>query len=142
MEQCEMHPFQTHCCSGNRSFRHRGCEQRYLRDVDSDAGEANRRRLKWRRAPNFNVGIGLQHTQGLRPGENIAEMDELEEEIDTYSGGKIDLGELVAQQMGITIDPYPRKEGAALPKTEFGPKIEEPHPFADLTLAPKSPKDK
>ena len=34
--------------------------------------------------------------------------------------GKIDLGALVAEQLSLGLDPYPRKEGAALPQ-EFAP---------------------
>jgi uncharacterized metal-binding protein YceD (DUF177 family) len=35
--------------------------------------------------------------------------------------GKIDLGALVAEQLSLALDPYPRKEGAAIPQ-EFTPK--------------------
>jgi len=67
--------------------------------------------------------------------------DELEEEFEVYSGSKIDLGEMVAQYMAISLDPYPRKPDAALPKTEFGAKIEVKQPFAKLAEAFKKQKE-
>jgi uncharacterized metal-binding protein YceD (DUF177 family) len=35
-----------------------------------------------------------------------------EDEPDVISGGSIDLGELVAESLGLALDPYPRKPGA------------------------------
>ncbi len=49
--------------------------------------------------------------------------DAPDEDIETYSKDRIDLGEMVAQQMAVNIDPYPRKPDAALPATEFGSKV-------------------
>lgn len=46
--------------------------------------------------------------------------------------GKIDLGVIVAEQLSLGLDPYPRKEGAALSQ-EFGPK--ESDAVVDLELA-------
>lgn len=55
----------------------------------------------------------------LREGpeaEELAEKSALdEEEVDTYDGETLDLGELVTQQVAAAINPYPRKDGA-----EFG----------------------
>jgi uncharacterized metal-binding protein YceD (DUF177 family) len=45
-----------------------------------------------------------------------------------YEGAMIDLGEAAAEQLGLALDPYPRKPGAELPQTEMG----EEHPFASL----------
>ena len=63
--------------------------------------------------------------------------EDSDEEFEFYSGGKIDLGEMVAQHLGINIDPYPRKPDAALPTTEFGAIIEKPQPFASLAKIAK-----
>lgn len=48
----------------------------------------------------------------------------LEEDIDLegedeipYAGGTIDLGEAAAEQLALTLDPYPRRPGAELPET-------------------------
>jgi hypothetical protein len=52
--------------------------------------------------------------------------------------GWIDLGELAAEQLGLAIDPYPRKPDAELPaewKAEPGAEpavTERPNPFAAL----------
>jgi hypothetical protein len=52
-------------------------------------------------------------------------------------GNVIDLGELVAQQFAISMDPYPRAPGVEIPTNgvSFGAKVgesEEDHPFAAL----------
>lgn len=69
-------------------------------------------------------------------------LEELEGEFEYFSSGKIDIGELVAQQLGVNLDPYPRKPDAALTKTEFGAKAETAHPFAKLSAAVKGKKNK
>ena len=66
---------------------------------------------------------------------------ELEEEIEYFAEGKIDIGEQVAQQLGIGIDPYPRKKGVKLGAVEFGKKIEKIKPFAKLATVIKAKKN-
>ncbi len=46
-----------------------------------------------------------------------------------YDGNAIDLGEAATEQLGLAIDPYPRKPGAELPDEHVE---EPPHPFAAL----------
>ena len=46
----------------------------------------------------------------------------------TYAGNVIDLGELVAEQLALALDPYPRSPGAVLP--ELGE--DDANPFAAL----------
>ncbi len=58
--------------------------------------------------------------------------DDREDEYEFYKGGKIDLGEMVAQHLGVSIDLYPRKEGAAPVAAEFGAKPAQTRPFATL----------
>ncbi len=58
--------------------------------------------------------------------------DELEDEYEYYKGGKIDLGEMVAQQMGVNIDPYPRQPQAPLVRAVFGEKSAPGGPLAAL----------
>jgi uncharacterized metal-binding protein YceD (DUF177 family) len=57
--------------------------------------------------------------------------DEIESE-----GGQVDLGEAVAEQLALALDPYPRAEGAVLPVLDDSPPPEEaparPNPFAKL----------
>jgi uncharacterized metal-binding protein YceD (DUF177 family) len=52
------------------------------------------------------------------------------------TSGWIDLGELAAEQLGLAIDPYPRKPDAAVP-TEWRAEpaetpVGQPNPFAEL----------
>jgi len=70
--------------------------------------------------------------------ENLLDQDTLEGETEFYSSGKIDLGEMVSQHLGVNIDLYPRKSGVVLPVTEFGSKAEKPHPFAQLVKKTKN----
>jgi uncharacterized metal-binding protein YceD (DUF177 family) len=61
------------------------------------------------------------------------ESDEIDpdEDVDEipYAGGVIDLGEAAAEQLGLALDPYPRKPGATLPESAAG---EPGNPFASL----------
>ena len=47
-----------------------------------------------------------------------------------YEGGTIDLGEAVAQQLILALDPYPHAPGATLPDTASEPEMS---PFASLS---------
>jgi len=51
-----------------------------------------------------------------------------------YEGRLIDIGEAVAEQLGLALDPYPRKPGAELP-SELG--TEDSGPFAALAKLKK-----
>ena len=74
-------------------------------------------------------------TDGEIPGDDDpGSPDEIESE-----GGQVDLGEAVAEQLSLALDPYPRAEGAALPEMdaeepETPPEAPEgqPNPFAKL----------
>jgi uncharacterized metal-binding protein YceD (DUF177 family) len=56
-----------------------------------------------------------------------------EEDADHIVDGTVDLGELVAETLVLSLDPYPRKPGAAFPGVEFG--FETPSSsFADLAI--------
>ena len=52
------------------------------------------------------------------------------------AGGLVDLGEAVAEQLALALDPYPRAEGATLPpldeEAEAEPEPQLPSPFAGL----------
>jgi hypothetical protein len=50
--------------------------------------------------------------------------------VEPISGGTLDLGEAVAQQLSLALDPYPRAPGAAATARETGPG--DPSPFAAL----------
>jgi uncharacterized metal-binding protein YceD (DUF177 family) len=71
--------------------------------------------------------------EGEAPGDDDPESpDEIESE-----GGQVDLGEAVAEQLALALDPYPRAEGAVLPELDADvPEAQEepgrPNPFAKL----------
>ncbi|HEY8290108.1 MAG TPA: DUF177 domain-containing protein [Acetobacteraceae bacterium] len=46
-----------------------------------------------------------------------------------YEGNVVDIGEAAAEQLGLVLDPYPRKPGAELPESDAEV---PPHPFAGL----------
>jgi len=73
-----------------------------------------------------------------KPEQNDGEGENLDDEVEYIQNGKIDLGELVAQQLGVNIDLYPRKPDAALNSTSFGPIETKPQPFANLVEVVKN----
>lgn len=86
----------------------------------------------------FDAKINEQAELRFVPAAKLREGEEVELDAETldgpdeipYSGEAIDLGAVLAEQLALVLDPYPRKPGAALPK-EFGE--EEPSgPFAAL----------
>jgi hypothetical protein len=62
-------------------------------------------------------------------------------EIEPIVGGVIDIGELVAQNFGIALDPYPRTPGVALKETVFGAAVTPPGALAKLAEWAKKPKE-
>jgi len=52
--------------------------------------------------------------------------------VEPLSGGNIDIGEAVAQQLSLALDPFPRAPGAASPEAE-GDAAETASPFAALS---------
>ncbi len=64
-----------------------------------------------------------------------------EEDMEPILDGSIDLGELVAQNLGIVLDPYPRKPGVGYVEVVYGEEKQEPGPLAQLVNLPKKPKD-
>lgn len=67
--------------------------------------------------------------EGERPADDDPESpDEIESR-----GGQVDLGEAVAEQLALALDPYPRAPGAALPPIAEPPApAARPNPFALL----------
>lgn len=62
-------------------------------------------------------------------GEELNDVDPDADDEIPFMGNLIDLGEAAAEQLGLALDPYPRRAGVELPGTEDEPK---PHPFAAL----------
>jgi Large ribosomal RNA subunit accumulation protein YceD len=65
-----------------------------------------------------------------------------EDEPDLISGGSIDLGELVAESLGLALDPYPRKPGAEFSSSALDEKNPAHSPFAVLKPLKNAPKRK
>ena len=86
------------------------------------------------------IDVTFMPNAGHREDDELSEPGTLEEEIEYFSGTKIDIGEMVAQHLGIAIDPYPRKKGAVLPVTEFGVQTAKPQPLAQLISIVKGAK--
>jgi uncharacterized metal-binding protein YceD (DUF177 family) len=60
---------------------------------------------------------------------------DIEDEPDPIEGGVIDAGEAVAEELALSLDPFPRKPGASLdgsPWAATEDAQEKPHPFAGL----------
>jgi uncharacterized metal-binding protein YceD (DUF177 family) len=70
------------------------------------------------------------------------DIDPNEGEVEPIIDGIIDLGELVAQHLGVALDPYPRKPGAAFVEAEYGDKQGRENPFIRLAEMSKKPKNK
>jgi uncharacterized metal-binding protein YceD (DUF177 family) len=69
------------------------------------------------------------------------DLDPEESEVEPIINGIIDLGELAAQHLGVALDPYPRKPGAAFGEAEYGDNQKRENPFIRLAELAKKPKD-
>ncbi len=54
------------------------------------------------------------------------------DDLEVLVNGKIDLGELLAQHLGVALDPYPRKAGVDFDKVTFGTADSPVNPWAKL----------
>lgn len=66
-------------------------------------------------------------------------VDAVEDDADPIENGEIDLGELVAETLGLELDPYPRKPGEAYDDPDLDSILAEdkkPSPFAKLLKNP------
>lgn len=66
------------------------------------------------------------------PGEEIDLDAEAADGPEPLIGGMIDLGEVAAEQLGLAIDPYPRKAGAEVPAEWKADPAAEPEPVAKI----------
>jgi hypothetical protein len=80
------------------------------------------------------VGEGDEHPAGAKL------MTADDENIEPIRGGVVDLGEIVAQHLGTSLDPYPRKPGLDYIDIEFGKSDPAPSPLAKLADFKKPPK--
>jgi uncharacterized metal-binding protein YceD (DUF177 family) len=83
-----------------------------------------------------------QNAPGRTPVVHSIESLE-EDEPDVISGGSIDLGEVVAESLGLALNPYPRKPGVEFISSPAVRGKTEPHgPFDALKSLQPAPKDK
>lgn len=81
-----------------------------------------------------DLQASFQSSRGAAVAEDEVMVDALEEDPpEVLPSDGIDLGELVVQELAVSLDPYPRRSGAAIPG-EFGPSDDpgETGPFAAL----------
>jgi uncharacterized metal-binding protein YceD (DUF177 family) len=71
------------------------------------------------------------HLRILGPGETISDDPESPDDVEA-PGGVADLGEALAEQLALALDPYPRAPGAALPDVVTAGQ-EEPAPEASIS---------
>jgi uncharacterized metal-binding protein YceD (DUF177 family) len=62
-----------------------------------------------------------------------------EDDREPIENGIINLGELTAQHLGLSLNPYPRKSGIPPLEMEFGQPITETSPFAKLVVLKDKP---
>ncbi len=73
----------------------------------------------------------LASVEAVTEREILVDLDE-EEPPEPVPAGGIDLGEAVAEQLALDMDPYPRAEGARLERAEWGDGAERDSPFRVL----------
>jgi len=96
---------------------------------------------------SLSVDFELFFTEdvGASEAELIVEYDR-DDPPEPVTGGQIDLGEVVAEQLGLNLDPYPRAQGAKLPAdwvaepAESAVEAPKRNPFAALQVL-KTSKD-
>jgi uncharacterized metal-binding protein YceD (DUF177 family) len=84
-------------------------------------------------ADDFN----LVYRRRVAQQNEILDVDE--DEFEPLTGEEIDIGEAVAQQLSLALDPFPRAPGAGFPEAmqaETAARA-QPHPFAELAKLAK-----
>ncbi len=78
----------------------------------------------------FEVDVMEDFRIAFVPAEAIEDQLDIDADDEVpYDGGAIDLGEAAAEQLALTLEPYPRRPGVALPETGDAA---EASPFAVL----------
>ncbi len=91
-----------------------------------------------------NLHVFFARPELVETGDHAAHIENGEaEEMEVILHGVIDLGELVAQHLGVSLDPYPRKPGVGYVEAEYGAGDDKPvNPFAKLTSLTKKGEEK
>jgi uncharacterized metal-binding protein YceD (DUF177 family) len=85
----------------------------------------------------YRPGSAAADRERLQP-KGAIDLDDEDEEVEPVNGREIDLGEAIAEEFGLALDPYPRALGAAAIEPEaLGPHVslgqaEPEKPFAAL----------
>jgi uncharacterized metal-binding protein YceD (DUF177 family) len=79
---------------------------------------------------NFALTVETQARRIYVPGGSRA-ANENEDETDIIVVGAVDLGEFVAEELGLSLDPYPRKPGVRF-ESDTGARFASSSPFGDL----------
>jgi uncharacterized metal-binding protein YceD (DUF177 family) len=93
-----------------------------------------RRPVERRYRPGATRAVALAR---LQPS-GMVDLDDAEDEVEPLIGREIDLGEALAEELALALDPYPRVAGAAMVETDaLGPHVslgraEPGKPFAAL----------
>lgn len=90
-------------------------------------------------AESFTLSFSADQDEPA-PGSELELSFDDEDPPDPIIGGAIDVGEVVAEQLALALDPFPRKPGTAFAETaEDGPAEEKrPSPFAVLAQLRKN----
>ena len=92
-------------------------------------------------AESFSVAFAPQAE--AEPGAEI-DLSPLEDMIEPLAGSALDVGEVVAQQLALVLDPYPRAPGAAFEAASYpalAGKAKDDSPFAALAALRKREQD-
>jgi hypothetical protein len=84
----------------------------------------------------FSPHVGDEWADAERTGGEVVVEDAAADFLEPLTDGTIDVGEAVAQQLALELDPHPRKPAARLAQTELqaatAPEAVVPSPFATL----------
>lgn len=81
---------------------------------------------------DFGAAIDEHFRLRFVPAGDESDVVDPEDPVDEigYRDGVLDVGEAAAEQLGLALDPYPRRPGATLPEHDTEPS--PPHPFDAL----------
>jgi uncharacterized metal-binding protein YceD (DUF177 family) len=126
---------------GLPGIRSVACDFRLRREADAAISAHGRLRARVTQTcivslDDFNTTVTEDfHIRFVPVGKDSDNEDPESPDELVYEGVVIDLGEATAEQLGLALDPYPRKPGAVLP--EEGEPEAKPHPFAALAALRK-----
>lgn len=92
-------------------------------------------------AANVTSNIDVLYGPPELADANVAATGFSEKEMEPIIDGMIDLGELVAQNLGIALDPYPRKPGMEFVESQYGDGVATSNPLAQLVNLRPKPKE-